>query len=619
MSAPATTASAQQQITRKAQPALELPQRAAFRFEGLVGDRIRANQENWLLPAPNANPAMLEMYRDRETSPGRALEPWAGEFAGKYLISAVQALRLTGDSRLRTHLEAFVKQLIACQGDDGYLGPWSHDRRFTGNNLWDIWGHYHVMYGLYLWYKDTGDPASLAACRKAADLICHTFLDGSIRVINAGCEEMNQSSIHIFTLLYEETGEPRYLQLAREIEKDWQVPPSGDYYRSALAGTEFHLSPKPRWESLPSLQALTELHYVTGEPGYRKAAENFWWSILAHDRHNTGGFSSGEQAVGNPYDPRPIETCCTVAWMAFTQDMLRLSGNSRVADELELSTFNGALGAQHPSGRWWTYNTPMDGAREASAHTIVFQARPGSPELNCCSVNAPRTLGMLSEWAVMNADDGVAVNYYGPGVFALNNPRLGKLRIEQKTAYPADGTVRMTVSPESSKEFTVRMRIPGWSRETTVTVNGKRVDGVRAGTYLPITRTWKAGDEVLVQFDMGPWFWVGERECAGKVSVYYGPLLLACDQRFYKKSLASELPHLRLKGPFKIAKADSPSPRPFFFATMETESGEPVTLCDYASAGAAGTRYATWLPATGLHPAPFTRENPMRTVHPEKP
>ena len=99
--------------------------------------------------------------------------------------------------------------------------------------------------------------------------------------------------------------------------------------------------------------------------------------------------------------------------------MLRLTGDPRVADELERSTFNGALGAQHPSGRWWTYNTPMDGVREASAHSIVFQARAGGPELNCCSVNGPRALGMLSEWAVMRDAKGFVVNWHGPGTANL--------------------------------------------------------------------------------------------------------------------------------------------------------------------------------------------------------
>ena len=106
---------------------------------------------------------------------------------------------------------------------------------------------------------------------------------------------------------------------------------------------------------------------------------NHWHSIRRLDRRNTGGFSSGEQATGTPYEPTAIETCCTIAWMALTVDALRLTGDSIAADELERSTFNGMLGAQHPSGCWWTYNTPMDGVREASHHTIVFQSRPALP------------------------------------------------------------------------------------------------------------------------------------------------------------------------------------------------------------------------------------------------
>ena len=40
----------------------------------------------------------------------------------------------------------------------------------------------------------------------------------------------------------------------------------------------------------------------------------------------------------------------------------------------------------------------------------------GTPELNCCSVNGPRSLGMLAEWVLMRAPDGFALNYYGPSV-----------------------------------------------------------------------------------------------------------------------------------------------------------------------------------------------------------
>src|SRR5947209_6250842 len=145
--------------------------------------------------------------------------------------------------------------------------------------------------------------------------------------------------------------------------------------------------------------------------------------------------------------------CCTIAWMALTRDMLRMTGDSRAADELEVSTWNAVLGAQSASGRWWTYNTPMDGQRRASAHEIVFQARPGSPELNCCAVNGPRGLGVLSEWAVMHAGDGVAVNYYGPCTLTMRDDRCGTLRIVQETRYPLDGRVVLTLMPDRAAKM----------------------------------------------------------------------------------------------------------------------------------------------------------------------
>ena len=43
---------------------------------------------NWLLGIRESNPAILDMFRDRELKPYRDLLPWSGEFAGKYLTSA---------------------------------------------------------------------------------------------------------------------------------------------------------------------------------------------------------------------------------------------------------------------------------------------------------------------------------------------------------------------------------------------------------------------------------------------------------------------------------------------------------------------------------------------------
>ena len=73
-----------------APPSLELPRAEVMQFRGPLGERAEANVRNWLLVADDANPAMLQIFRDRDRTPPRDLVPWAGEFAGKYLIGAVQ-------------------------------------------------------------------------------------------------------------------------------------------------------------------------------------------------------------------------------------------------------------------------------------------------------------------------------------------------------------------------------------------------------------------------------------------------------------------------------------------------------------------------------------------------
>jgi hypothetical protein len=133
-------------VAEKGPLALQSLSGAKFQFGGVAGQRIAANIDGWLLPAPRTNPGMLEMFRLRDRQPSPSLVPWAGEFAGKYLLSCVAALRDSGRADLQEHTGAFVAELIATQAEDGYLGPFPQGRRLLGE--WDLWGHYHVMQGL---------------------------------------------------------------------------------------------------------------------------------------------------------------------------------------------------------------------------------------------------------------------------------------------------------------------------------------------------------------------------------------------------------------------------------------------------------------------------------------
>jgi len=598
-----------------------------FSLGGELGRRLEAVTRQWILPAPYANPGMLEMFRQRDRKPSHDMEPWAGEFAGKYLTHAVQIWRLTRDSELGKHIRWFVGELVALQAEDGYLGPWPAAWRLRkgapnckGGKIgepWDAWGHYHAMVGLLLWHADTGDARALSCTRRIADLFCRRFLDNpKERLHDTGAHEMNQAPVHALAWLYRLTGERCYLRMAEQIVEEFGVPPAGDYLNAALAGKEFWETPKPRWESLHPIMGLSELYRATGRDDYRRAFEHLWWSMLKGDRHNNGGFSSGEKATGNPCDNGAIESCCTVAWMAMSVEMLRLTGGSIVADELELSMLNSGLGMMSPSGRWVTYNTPMAGERQASAHTIVFQSRAGTPELNCCSVNGPRALGLLCEWAIMRRSNGLALNYYGPGTIQTPEAVLA-----QTTDYPREGRVDIAVTPRSKKPFTLALRIPYWSEKTRVRINGKPVKGVKAGSYCEINRSWNKGDTVRLDLDFRPHYWVRETSGPGAslklkrslASIYRGPLLLAYD------------PHYQCSDPVELSVLDGAALKfrrvtdrrwlkPWLLLETTAADGLKVRLCDFASAGATGTAYATWLPVKqGPPPASFTRENPLRS------
>jgi hypothetical protein len=290
-----------------------------------------------------------------------------------------------------------------------------------------------------------------------------------------------------------------------------------------------------------------------------------------------------------------------------------------------------------PTGRWATYTTPMDGARFASAQAIVFQSRSGSPELNCCSVNSPRGLGLLSDWALMrfsdeNDRDGIALNYYGPCRLQTTFMNGLKLVLMQNTDYPWSNKIEIAVSPEREAEFTLRLRIPYWSQKTRLSLNGQDPKEVQAGKYAEIHRNWQPDDILRLELDFSLHFWHGERECQDMVSVFRGPILLAYDQR-YNRSPGSQDEERRIPDdPFKVRRDLLTPPKinpgrlpltvspyegwhaPNLLVQTHDAEGRPVFLCDFASAGMTGSLYRTWLPAEQPKPAAaFRRENPLRS------
>ena len=627
---------------------------ARLTLRGHLREYLENITTNWLLVAPRANPGMLEMFRDRDHPPLRPLLPWSGEFAGKYLTSAVQVLRANHRDDLRDCITAFVRELLKHQAADGYLGPFPSWRRpdSFAPQQWDLWGHYHLMVGLLAWHEDSGRPEPLDAVVRIADLICGTFENRPARsFLDLGSTEMNLAPVHSLLLLYGKTGLDRYRRMAERMIEAFSARGddgsalAGDYREAPLRGVPFHQTPKPRWESLHPIMGLVEQYWLTGDDRSREAFERLWWSMVEGDRHNTGGFTSGERAVGTPYDLSPIETCCTIAWSAMSVEMLKLTGDPRVADELELSLLNAVAGAHSPTGHWCAYNTPMNGYRRIFADGLPFQMAPGTPELNCCSVNSNRGFGMLSEWACMRRGDSIVLNWLGPSTIATRAAGAD-VTLTISGEYPFDGSVTVEVGLSKPAVFPLELRIPRWSERTTVRAPGGERQGGAPTGYYRIDRTWRPGDRVAITLDMRPRVWVGEGACAGKGSLYVGPVLLAFDHRY---NLGLSLPGADVYGfdnTYEPTNQQGAVPigkylnlretrlsiptlswaglqvRPTFWQDWlppavlyecSASDGRTVTLCDFASAGQAGTPYDSWLPLSAApSPMAFGRENPSR-------
>jgi hypothetical protein len=255
----------------------------------------------------------------------------------------------------------------------------------------------------------------------------------------------------------------------------------------------------------------------------------------------------------------------------------------------------------------------MDGTRKANFHDIVFQSRPGSPELNCCSVNAARGLGLLSEWALMHdpKNGALVLNWYGPGQLSAQLASGTGVRLTTDTDYPRAGRVRIKVDLDLPSRFTLRLRIPHWSNHTRIQIDDEPARKVNPGTYLDLTRDWKPGDVVALELDMAFHLWAGERECAGRASLYYGPILLAYDPRF-NPDMPDDPPPFDASHATPSLNAERGPQPPLVLVKLGTAS-RPIFLCDFASAGLDGSSYRSWLRALHAKPLDFTREHPWRS------
>jgi DUF1680 family protein len=417
-------------------------------------------------------------------------------------------------------------------------------------------------------------------------------------------------------LLYRRTGEERYLAFAKEIVGEWSS--AGKWgaggmrlIEDALAGVEPMKIDSPKaHEMMSCFEGLCELYRATGERRYLDAAVALGQSIRKHERMVVGSGSNqelwcdGARAQTEVLE-QPMETCVTVTWMKLCDQLLRLTGDPVWADEMEVSLYNALAGAMGPGGRWWAYHSMLQGER------VPSHVQYGEVGLSCCVANGPRGMLLTPKWAVMGmggGEPGVAVNLFTPGEGRVRVGD-GEVRIVQETDYPVgDGvTLRVAGVAGGGKEWTLAVRVPGWSARTELGVNGEAVVA-KAGEYAKIKRVWKEGDVVRLKLDMRGRA-VAAPSGAPAYAVMRGPVVLAMDSRMVK--VGDEAVRLVVDGEgfVDLVPHEGALPkgvwmgwdvgvevRPSHFFNHRKER---LAMCDYASAGdewGEGNLMRVWVP-----------------------
>jgi DUF1680 family protein len=147
------------------------------------------------------------------------------------------------------------------------------------------------------------------------------------------------------------------------------------------------------------------------------------------------------------------------------------------------------------------------------------------PHFGCCTANMHQGWPKFAANLWMASRDGGLVKVaWAPSVVTSVVRGGVPVTITEETEYPFRSTIRLTVSPERTSAFPLELRIPSWADKAEIRVNGRKVSGVRAGTFHRIERTWAKGDRVDVNFPMQPrtskWY-------NDSVAVERGPLVFS--------------------------------------------------------------------------------------------
>ena len=590
----------------------------AIQMSGYLEEYIQKSINNW-------NKGKLPYHEFVNFFRTHAAPQFAlGEMWGKAVRSGCMFYRYTHDAELKSILDKTVADLLTTHDANGSISCTPADKQ-PGSENGDLWERKYVMLGLEEYYAHVdSSPAVLEALKRHADCIIaqvghapkREITDLGWSATNIGAEPCHIESstlLEPFMRLFNLTGEQRYLDFATYIVESGGTK-HYNLIELACANTPPYLMsghyPKA-YEMMSLFEGLVEYYRVTGDAKCRQAFLNLYNNIRTREITIIGNggadrpfhpYVAGE-AWGNtafeqtnPAITRMMETCVGVTWMKFCSQILRLTGDPSTVDEIEKYIYNGLLGAMKPSGDGFSYVNLLNGNKVVN---YGWGWKFNGFYVTCCNLNGPMGLAYIPYVAVMEDGSGPVVNLYNAGSVNTRTPGGQPLHLTLDTEFPLSGKVVISISPEQKEKFTVKLRIPAWSKGTVLAVNGKRME-VTAGTYAAITRKWSKGDTVELTFDMACRLVDAPHgtDPAGDNfrAVVRGPIVLARDENIDARYAEPVKVQTRPDGTVDIRPVSPTLPATKMEYLVPTDRGD-IRMVDYASVnGWEGKRICTWLP-----------------------
>ncbi|WP_439692664.1 beta-L-arabinofuranosidase domain-containing protein [Curtobacterium sp. SP.BCo] len=434
-----------------------------------------------------------------------------------YLDGLVPLAHVLQDQRLLELATPWIEWILGSQREDGFFGP-------TGN---DDWWPRMVALKVLTQHADATDDARVVPFLERYFRHQLGALPG--RPLTSWGRARGADNALSVWWLYERTGDAWLLELVDLLAA--QTIRWDDYLANDLitgpARTFSHRTHGPNVAMGLKTGAVDALrdHDVDGHA--RRTESSFGNLDRWHGQAN--GWFSGDEWLGGREATAGIETCQVVEMMFTEAVHAQVYGRGVDGDRLETLAYNLLPASSDPEMRGHQYHQQANqvevsvARREWSFSSDDAGIFGLEPHFGCCTANLHQGWPKFVSHLWLRDDDGLRVVAYAPSAVSTSVAD-DPVSITVDTEYPFDETVTIRVTTERTEPFALRVRIPSWATEATLTVGGVAValDSAVDG-YVTLSHDWSSAGDVVLVLPMRARVVRRERQAA---AVRLGPLTM---------------------------------------------------------------------------------------------